>query len=265
MLSPKDYLTKIHTVRNNDQPLNRAVRPLVKESPLEVFSLSTIIPITALMSAIFFVFFGAITFIVSFFINNNVSQAIYVGIGVGFGIAVINLISRIYSAIKLQKNKCTNIIQPAISNDIFGLYLGESTGKFYNLWHKASIKANQNIVLSLKDATHNILTLGAIGSGKTSRVMRPILLQLFDQDCGGLIFDIKGDVKEVVQKFVGLTNNKLKIIGVGQSKINLLAGLTPEIAASFLQSAFILNQGGKLEGFWVQTAGELCRNSLGVL
>jgi len=47
--------------------------------------------------------------------------------------------------------------------------------------------------------------------------------------------------------------------------MNLLAGLTPEVAASFLKSAFLLNGGTKMDGFWIDTATELCRNTLGVL
>src|SRR2546423_10593374 len=46
--------------------------------------------------------------------------------------------------------------------------------------------------------------------------------------------------------------------------MNLLAGLTPEVAASFLKSAFLVN-GASRDGFWIDTAAELCRNALGVL
>lgn len=159
-------------------------------------------------------------------------------------------------------------IQKSLLKKDFGLYFGKSTGTFAQLWHSASIAPKQSIMLTAKDAAQNILTLGAIGSGKTTRVMCPLLLQLFEQGCGGLIFDIKGDIKNIAQKFANITHHKFKIIGIKQKKqnrINLLAGLTPEVAASFLQSAFLLSQGGKLESFWIQTACELCRNSLGVL
>jgi len=164
-----------------------------------------------------------------------------------------------------HKKKQDNQIQKSLLRKDFGLYFGKSTGTFAQLWHSASIAPKQSIMLTAKDAAQNILTLGAIGSGKTTRVMCPLLLQLFEQGCGGLIFDIKGDIKNIAQKFASVTHHKLKIIGVKQNKINLLAGLTPEVAASFLQSSFLLSQGGKLESFWIQTACELCRNSLGVL
>lgn len=85
-----------------------------------------------------------------------------------------------------------------LSNNDFGLWLRTSTGKLSALWHKTGIASNQEVTLSLADVCQNILVLGGIGSGKTTCVMQPLLLQCLEQDCGGLIFDIKGDVKRVV-------------------------------------------------------------------
>ena len=53
-------------------------------------------------------------------------------------------------------------------------------------------------------------------------------------------------------------------IGVGARPMNLLEGLTPEVAASFLKSALILAAGSG-DKFWIETATELSRNVLGVL
>jgi len=47
--------------------------------------------------------------------------------------------------------------------------------------------------------------------------------------------------------------------------MNLIEGLTPEVAASFLKSAFLLGNKGNVDSFWVDTASELCRNTLGML
>lgn len=152
-----------------------------------------------------------------------------------------------------------------IKANAFKLWLGVSTGKLITLWHKSGIAKEQHVVLDLEDACQNILVLGGIGSGKTTCIMQPLLLQCLDQNCGGLIFDIKGDVKVVVTKFAAATNKTLLFLGPGYHKINLLSGLTPEIAASFLKSAFLLNGKGNSDSFWVDTATELCRNTLGVL
>lgn len=147
----------------------------------------------------------------------------------------------------------------------FSLWLGKSSGTFSKLWHRAGIAENQQVSLNLEDACQNILVLGGIGSGKTTCVMQPLLLQCLDQKCGGLIFDIKGDVKDAVRKFVAANQRELIILGPKQTPINLIEGLTPEIAASFLKSAFLLSDRGHLDSFWIDTASELCRNTLGML
>ena len=111
----------------------------------------------------------------------------------------------------------------------FGLWLGESTGHLVDRWHSANLAPGQHIGLTLQDATQNIIVLGAIGSGKTTRAMHPLL------------------------------------IGINQKSLNLLEGLSPEVAASFLKSALLLAGGSKSDSFWIDTGVELCRNALGVL
>ena len=95
--------------------------------------------------------------------------------------------------------------------------------------------------------------------------MQPLLIQLLDQDCGGLIFDIKGDFKKAVLAFALEAKRDLVLIGVGQQSLNLLEGLSPEISASFLKSAFLLAGSAKTDSFWIDTSVEVCRYALGVL
>ncbi len=147
----------------------------------------------------------------------------------------------------------------------FGLYLGTSTGAFGNASHGAAVKRGQNVSLPLEDAAQNILILGGIGSGKTTRAVQPLLVQLLDQDCGGLIFDIKGDFKQAASVIAQGAGRELTVIGPEHTKMNLVSGLTPEVAASFLKSALLLNARGLFDPFWIDTATELCKNSLGVL
>lgn len=147
----------------------------------------------------------------------------------------------------------------------FGLWLGISTGELSYKSHGAGMAPGQHITLSLEDACQNIAVMGGIGSGKTTRAIQPLLLQLLDQDCGGLIFDIKGDFKKAVFAFAETTEKSIETIGPGQKGINLLQGLSPEVAASFLKSAFLLSGESRENPFWINTATELCRNALGVL
>ena len=161
---------------------------------------------------------------------------------------------------KNAKNK-----SEAVCEQPFGLWVGNSTGYLASLCHGAGIALNQQITLRLEDAAQNILILGAIGSGKTTRAMHPLLVQLLDQDCGGLIFDIKGDFQKAVLAIANAVNREIITIGVNHHKMNLLAGLTPEVASSFLKSIFMLGSNNQSDGFWLDTAVELCRNALGVL
>jgi type IV secretory pathway TraG/TraD family ATPase VirD4 len=154
---------------------------------------------------------------------------------------------------------------PALSTLPFRLWLGESTGTLANRSHGANIAPRQGVTLPLADACQNILVLGAIGSGKTTRAMHPLLMQLLDQNCGGLIFDVKADFERAVQAMAKTVGKEVTVIGVGHYGINLLAGLSPEVAASFLKSLFLLNGKHSGDSFWTETATELCRNILGIL
>ena len=147
----------------------------------------------------------------------------------------------------------------------FRLWLGDSTGRLAQLGHSTSLVAGQRVSLTLEDAAQNILILGGIGSGKTTRVVHPLLLQLLDQRCGGLIFDVKGDFHHAVRQFSQETGQPVITLGPGHTPLNLLAGLTPEMAASFLKSVLLLADPHPGSSFWIESATELCRNSLGLL
>jgi len=164
-------------------------------------------------------------------------------------------------------NNNNNEINSIIDTNKFHLLVGTSTGKLAERNHTTSIAPNQNIVFELADACQNVLVLGGIGSGKTTRVIQPFLYQILQQDCGGLIFDIKGDFGMAVEKIARAAGNiEIKTIGVHKQGINLLKGLSPEISATFLKSAFYLNGGSaSSDSFWIDTATELCKNALGVL
>lgn len=173
---------------------------------------------------------------------------------------------------RLAENPLPNRLQQAgsrkaIENNAlpFGLWLGESTGYLASRWHTAGLAPHQQVGIFHDDTAQNIVILGAIGSGKTTRAIHPLLLQLLDQGCGGLIFDIKADFKQAVAHYADLTQRTYTALGVGHLTCNLLHGLTPEIAASFLKSTLLLGGSSRQDSFWVDTAGELCRHALGVL
>ncbi len=154
-----------------------------------------------------------------------------------------------------------------ISKNTVRLWIGKSTGCLAKLSHGRGIAPKQNVVFSLRDAAQNILILGGTGSGKTTQAVYPLLLQLADQDCGGLAFNFKGDFYEVVEKAYEAASKKshVKIIGEGGYAFNLIEGLTPETAATFLKSCLMLGGSQSANAFWIDTAAELCRHVLGIL
>lgn len=147
----------------------------------------------------------------------------------------------------------------------FGLLLGHSTGFLASQGHNNGLShAHQPVVLSLNDACQNIIIFGGIGSGKTTRLISPLLLQVLNQDSGVLAFDIKSDFVKEMTYLCGQSGRNYEVIGAGGLNFNLFEGLTPEVAASFLKSAF-MKSGGKGEAIWIESAVELCRNALNLL
>ena len=150
------------------------------------------------------------------------------------------------------------------SDTEFSIYIGKATGNFADRYHSTGINKGKDVSLFLGDCCQNIVCYGGIGSGKTTRVIQPLLIQLLDQDCGGLIFDIKGDFKNAVKASCTALNRKVLTIGINDENFNIIKGLTPEVASSFLKSALLL-AGKSSDPFWIDTAGELIKNTLGVL
>ncbi|MHB1513739.1 MAG: type IV secretory system conjugative DNA transfer family protein [Acidiferrobacter sp.] len=143
------------------------------------------------------------------------------------------------------------------------LWLGATEGLLHRrgLWRDPRRRA---LVFDAADLGQNLLVLGGIGSGKTTSVIQPALLQCLAQGMGGLLFDIKGDFGVAAAGLANRTGRELIVVGPGRRAFNLLRGLTPEAAAGFLKSALLLN-GAPGDPFWTETAVELCRNALGVL
>jgi len=144
-----------------------------------------------------------------------------------------------------------------------GLYLGRSQGRLARLFHRQSLAPYQRVALSVADCCQNIMVLGSIGSGKTTRVMQPVLVQCLDQGVGGLVFDIKGDVKPALEALGPIAQRPVIYVGPHHGRMNLLQDLTPETAAMMLKSVFLMDS--QHERFWTDTAAELCRHTLGLL
>lgn len=163
----------------------------------------------------------------------------------------------------LPGTRPARVVRPPVG---WHLVLGHATGTLRARGHANAAPASAPLSLSATDAAQNIVVLGAIGTGKTTAMMQPLLDQLLAQASGGLVFDIKGDFGDVVRTLAQRhAGSHVRLIGPGHSRFNVLAGLSPEMAASFLKSAILLSGYGSGDGFWVDSATELLRNTFGVL
>lgn len=147
----------------------------------------------------------------------------------------------------------------------FGLTLGRATGRLARHVHRRRPRPREEVRLSAPAACQNVLVLGGIGSGKTTALIEPLLQQLLAQGSGGLIFDVKGDFGARVLDLAAPLGVPIYRVGPGHARFPLLAGLNPELAASFLKSAILLSGVHGADAFWVDSATELLRNTLGVL
>ncbi|ACV69822.1 hypothetical protein [Desulfohalobium retbaense] len=91
--------------------------------------------------------------------------------------------------------------------------------------------------ITLEEANHNCLVLGATGTGKTSSFVSPKLYNLIKKGYGGLIFDVKNNFTKDIQSMANMCGREADIIEVGShntaTPINFLLGLDLE---SMLQS-----------------------------
>lgn len=148
------------------------------------------------------------------------------------------------------------------------LFIAVSTGFLASRKHIQGLPPNQEIHIPEDDCFQNFIIFGGIGSGKTSRVIGLTLIQLFNRRFGGLIFDIKGDFCDTVDEIGEYTGQNYAIVGVDPENwgFNLISGISPELAASYIQSIFILQGGGNNnDSFWVDSATQLCQNALVLL
>lgn len=180
----------------------------------------------------------------------------------------LGVAAAIISAALLQRRRQARARRPLENPDtgrtLFQLVVGRATGRLLRIGHGAGVAAKTSLVLRGDDASQNIAIFGGIGSGKTTRGINRLVAQALAQQCGILAFDIKGDYCETLRELARRADRPLITIGVRARGLNLLEGLTPEVAASFLKSALLLGSGADSK-FWIETGTELARNVLAML
>jgi type IV secretory pathway TraG/TraD family ATPase VirD4 len=189
-------------------------------------------------------------------------------IATAFAAIALGAAAATVSTALLQRRRHATARRPLVNPDTgrtaFQLVVGLATGRLLRIGHGAGVAAKTALVLRGDDASQNIAIFGGIGSGKTTRGINRLVAQALVQQCGILAFDIKGDYYETLQELARRAGRPLVTIGVRARGLNLLEGLTPEVAASFLKSALLLGSGADSK-FWIETGTELARNVLAML
>lgn len=180
-------------------------------------------------------------------------------------ILILHFLTRSNGSTSTEANTSISTRSSKTRHDAFRLFLGLTTGALIKRHHQSGLASHQPVVLSEKDAALNLLILGGIGEGKTTAVIHSLLIQLLDQACGGLIFDVKGSFHRSVLTLADKIGREIILVGPGRQAVNLMAGLSPENAAAMMSSIFLMMNGNKDSSFWVNQAANLCRGALGLL
>jgi hypothetical protein len=138
--------------------------------------------------------------------------------------------------------------------------IGKSSGQLHQLEHVAGLKRKQKIYLIDEDLHQDLFLVGGKGAGKT-RLMSSIALQAFRQACGGLFFNIKGDVDSQLARLAARAGRKIRIIGIGGESVNMMNGgrMTPDMVATYTQSLLLLVDRNPNSSFWSQMGANLTR------
>lgn len=147
------------------------------------------------------------------------------------------------------------------------LEVGNSVGWLAHKDHPRGVPNGYRVRFFQGDLCQNTIIFGGIGSGKTVCAINRYLNELMPHDdYSFLIFDIKGDFGLEARHFAEKHNRPLTIVGDDGVGFNILGGVNPALAASWLKSCFSASGQGKSgDSFWVDSAVTLCQNALNIL
>ncbi|XVJ51442.1 MAG: type IV secretion system DNA-binding domain-containing protein [Vampirovibrio sp.] len=145
-------------------------------------------------------------------------------------------------------------MQEAIKDETPLFKLGVSTGILAARNDDFAPSAGLEMALSLRDLQQHLLVLGGTGSGKTSGIIRPLALQIAQQEAIGLIvMDGKGSLPHELADLPDMV-----VVEPTKHCLSLVSGLDPAAIASTI-SAILSQKGG--DRFWTDSARILLYNA----
>lgn len=119
------------------------------------------------------------------------------------------------------------------------------------------VNSREEIEIDFKTATTNIAIFGGTGTGKTTGVCYPAIYNLIENDCSGLVLDVKGDYTKLARQINRQQEGRIFLLGVKHdcARFNLIAGIEPEKLKSFLEYG-VSSIRGDLSKYWGSNAIE---------
>ena len=119
------------------------------------------------------------------------------------------------------------------------------------------INSREEIEIDFKTATTNIAIFGGTGTGKTTGVCYPAIYNLIENNCSGLVLDVKGDYTKLAREINRQQEGRIFLLGVKHdcARFNLIAGIEPEKLKSFLEYG-VSSIRGDLNKYWGSNAIE---------
>lgn len=112
--------------------------------------------------------------------------------------------------------------------------------------------SKKEVTLNFITATTNIAIFGGTGTGKTTSICQPLLNNLINNKCSGLILDVKGDYSNLARHFNRRNEKPFLILGVKQDceKFNIISGISPEKLKVFIKDALSEYSFGNNSSYW---------------
>ncbi|KRE90838.1 hypothetical protein ASG87_01495 [Frateuria sp. Soil773] len=142
---------------------------------------------------------------------------------------------------------------------VYGTAQGEFTGRGDAWAPDAGLPMQQ----SVNDIATHLLVLGSTGRGKTSSIIRPVVVAWIKSKVGGtLIMDGKGSL---ALEFAGLKNYLLVDPSIPGCIVGLYEGMTPSDVSRTLSQIFISDSTKGDSRMWADLGYDMCRHSAVVL
>ncbi len=114
--------------------------------------------------------------------------------------------------------------------------------------------------VSFLDASHNVMTLGTTGSGKTASVLLPAFDRLCSAGFGDIAVDSKGSLAPLLRTIARRHGRECGVVEIGPyegaTRLNLLAGRRRAEAAAILEPLLLGYCAHDTDRFWRMTGFE---------